>query len=160
MSRSDRQDNGRTLDDERALEVLRAAGWFPGRSIVPQVEKWSSSLDQPGGFEIFEAARGALAEFGGLCVRMSGPGQEVARASFNLDPMLAQGEEERFADHGAQFMTRLYPLGEASDGNSFLAIDSIGRIYLLLDSCVLLAASTLEGLKFLILGRRASSQSQ
>lgn len=77
-----------------------------------------------------EAAESFLREFGGLDVWLSGPGISCARASFELDPSLAQGEGDRFAEWSASIGRHLYPLGELDHGRFFLAIDEFREIYL------------------------------
>jgi hypothetical protein len=53
--------------------VLRRAGWYPGRSVC--TAEWENTLREHGGFEMHEAARRFLAEFGGLESTERGPGK-------------------------------------------------------------------------------------
>lgn len=144
---------------EGLRDVLERAGWYPGREERAQAESWAHRLERPGGFELFQAAREALSEFGGLEVAVSGPGIDFAKGSFRIDPTLALGEEERFAQHASALGSRLYPLGEAYDGNAFLAIDEQGRVYLLMDEIHWGANSMTEAMESLILGQRPPGKS-
>lgn len=77
------------------------------------------------------AAEEFLQEFGGLRVDISGPGITCAREPFELDPELAIGEEERFAEISESFNRTFFPVGELGQGEFFLAIDEEGVVYLL-----------------------------
>ena len=55
---------------------------------------WQHALSH--GFQLFGAAREALARFGGLRIDQYGPGAECAREAFEINPTLAVGEERRF----------------------------------------------------------------
>jgi hypothetical protein len=80
-----------------------------------------------------EAAEEFLSEFGGLVFDISGPGISCAREPFELDPLLAEGEEDRFADWSEVIGKSLYPIGEGDQGHYFLAIDESGEVYLVAD---------------------------
>lgn len=82
------------------------------------------------GLAMHDAAEAFLQEFGGLTVNVSGPGISCARAPFELDPELAWGEDDRFAEWGESIGHRLFPLGELDHGRFFLGIDEVGAIYL------------------------------
>lgn len=141
---------------ERAVEeVLTGAGWYPGRREVARAEAWSRALDKEGGFRMSEAARKALEEFGGLKISVDGEGVDVAKCSFWIDPTLAVGEEDRFGDLGHPLGIRLYPLGEAAEGNAFLGIDEFGQIYMVHDELYWIAPSMAEAAEALILGKRS-----
>jgi SUKH-3 immunity protein of toxin-antitoxin system len=142
-----------------ADQLLREAGWYPGREMKGEVAEWAHVLEQEGrGFPLFDAAERALLEFGGLQIKQSGPGIDVARAPFVLDPLLALGEDDRFFGYSRQIGVRLYPLGEAWGGHSFLAIAEDGRVFLLMDEIEELAKSMDEALERLIQGRRGPSR--
>lgn len=76
------------------------------------------------------AAARFVAEFGGLNVRISGRGVSRARVPFEVDPDLADGEEDRFAEWGAELGCSLFPLGVLDHGRFFLAISEIAEIFL------------------------------
>lgn len=106
--------------------VLRQAGWHPDRRV--DLTRWKASLTE---FPWHPAAERFLGEFGGLRVDVRGPGITVAREPFELDPELAAGEEERFADLSAAFGCAFFPVGELGQGEFFLGIDEEGAVYLL-----------------------------
>ncbi|MEV5721112.1 SUKH-3 domain-containing protein [Amycolatopsis mediterranei] len=80
----------------RVVEDLRVVGWTPGR--VVEVGGWQQRLEASGLVRMHPTAAGFLGEFGGLKVEMDGPGVSAARQPFELDPDLAEGEEDRFAE--------------------------------------------------------------
>ncbi len=103
---------------------------------------------------MFDAARHALTEFGGLKVDVDGPGVDFAKGSFQLDPSLAIGEEDRFDVFEKRLASRLYPLGEAYGGHTFLAIDDQGSVFLLMGDVRRIGRSIGEALEGLILGKK------
>ena len=138
-----------TPETERAL---REAGWSPGRQVPEdQVREWTEQLGD--GFALSEPAAAALGEFGGLEVDQAGPGEAWARERFELDPTLALGEDDRFQLYTDEYGMALFPLGEAYASYYFLAIDPIGRTYLVMDDIKLIAESFDEALESLVHGR-------
>jgi hypothetical protein len=125
--------------------VLTTSGWFPGRRV--DTATWRAGID----LEMHPAAESFLSEFGGLQVDIYGPGKSVAREPFELDPLLCQGEEDRFVEWGANLGCSLYPLGELDQGRFFLGIDELGVIYLVVDWLASFGSAD-EGLTALILG--------
>ncbi|MEU9081430.1 SUKH-3 domain-containing protein [Streptomyces sp. NPDC048357] len=107
--------------------VLRGAGWRPGRSI--DTTAWRESL-QADGFRIHPAAEDFLGEFGGLTVGGGGSGITSARHAFELDPLLALGEDDRFGALGEEIGRHLFPVGECDHGRFFLGLDEHGDLYL------------------------------
>ncbi|WP_208643451.1 SUKH-3 domain-containing protein, partial [Streptomyces diastatochromogenes] len=72
--------------------TLRTAGWQPGRWDIKQAEIWADTLREhtsPAGHRhtVFPAAVEAWAEFGGLHIKPTGPGRQVAPATLHLDPL-------------------------------------------------------------------------
>jgi hypothetical protein len=149
MNGEDRTSFSKTVD-----EVLRKAGWFPGRSVDTTVDGWIEKLDGPGGFQIFPAARHALRTFGDLEVRQDGPGIDHARQSFEIDPTSALGDGDLFDMWAQRLGARLYPLGEAGPVADYLAIDENGRVFLLTDALLLVGMNIKEALERLILGKK------
>ncbi|MFD6432885.1 SUKH-3 domain-containing protein [Streptomyces venezuelae] len=137
---------------EECGRLLRAAGWYPGRS-VPTAE-WERVLHEHGGFEMHEAARRFLAEFGGLASEERGPGRTMARMGFRLDPLAAEWDDEIFDALSEEAGAYLYPVGEADRRNSYLGIAPDGRVYVGMDSVTLLAETADEALEKLIEGVR------
>jgi len=135
-------------------QLLWNAGWRPDRQDCKAVAEWREKIDGPGGFEMSEAARQALAEFGGIKIEVRGRGIDFAKTSVHIDPTLAIGEESRFEVFGKQLGSRLYPLGEAGDGHAFLAIDGRGMVYLVMDDAIKrVGRSMAEAIESLVLGR-------
>ncbi|MGW2564173.1 SUKH-3 domain-containing protein [Streptomyces sp. NPDC001514] len=110
--------------------VLRGSGWHPGRSVDTAV--WRERLEAEG-FRVHSAAEEFLREFGGLTVDSGGPGITRAREAFELDPLLALGEDDRFGEWGEEIGRRLFPLGELDHGHAFLGLDEQGELYVVAD---------------------------
>jgi hypothetical protein len=108
--------------------TLKDAGWFAGRNVNDQVREWNSEL-RSDGFEVFPEAERVLSEFGGVSVNQEAPGVNCAREPFSVVPTLAAGEGDRFREFADYLKTKLYPLGEASGGNYFLAIGENGQVF-------------------------------
>lgn len=69
--------------------VLRAAGWSPGRAVP--TDTWESLLLETGGFELHDAARRFLAEFGALRVPHREPWDEMPWRSSPWTPCWPSG---------------------------------------------------------------------
>ncbi|NBH11812.1 SUKH-3 domain-containing protein [Amycolatopsis sp. SID8362] len=107
---------------------LRAAGWEPGRRV--DTTAWRNQLEATGEVHMHAAAEGFLGEFGGLKVKISGPGVSSAREPFEFNPGDLHGEEGRFAGWGARLGKSLFPIGELDGGRFFLGISELGEILL------------------------------
>lgn len=125
-----------------------AAGWRPGRMI--DIEPWRHRLESSG-FQMHAAADLFLTEFGGLVVKIDGPGISCARVPFELDPTLADGEDDRFSEWGQEINDSIFPIGELDGGRYFLGISSSGEMYIVADWLASLGAGV-EALERLILG--------
>ena len=108
------------------VEELKKCGWYPGRNV-------SQSINLPPEFELFPDAQRILGEFCYLKCGEKGPGEECAKSTIELDPMLAYGEYDRFEKFEKILNRKLYPLGEAENRYYFLAVDDTGRIFLVMD---------------------------
>lgn len=89
--------------------ALRSAGWQPGRWDIKQAEYWADALrghESSAGHRhaVFPAAVEAWAEFGGLHVKPSGPGRQLAPTALHFDPL-----------HGLHMARTLGDLGRALD---------------------------------------------
>ncbi|SHN03081.1 SUKH-3 domain-containing protein [Cryptosporangium aurantiacum] len=141
-------------------KVLRAAGWAPGRKDDQRARHWGLTLSawaSPAGHQhtFSRAATAALSEFGGLVVDQSGPGVDVARTPFVLDPERALPTWLTLRGLGAVLGVGLFPLGIEDDGASALAIDTTGRVFALDHTAEWLLGVTIdEALTTLVLGRR------
>lgn len=115
-------------------EVLSEAGWSPGRRPDDQTaEAVRQVCDQVGRHgartEVFDAAVEALTEFCGLYVIQDGPGRDLRRRPFALDPTRVTATTETLADLGRVLGTGLFPLGMEGNHDSVLAIDRSGRVF-------------------------------
>jgi len=91
--------------------------------------------------------------FGGLKVEQSGPGVRFAREPFEVDPLQAAGEIDRFEKFAEQIGEKLFPLGIAVSQELFMAISESGRVFLLMMEIHCLGNSIEEGLTVLVEGR-------
>lgn len=124
-------------------EVLRRAGWQPGRTVP--TETWEAILRERGPHEAHDAARGFLAEFGGLTT-YGWPADSVTTCSaICFDPLQAAWQDERFARAGLRTGVRLCPVGTADEGASLLGLGEDGALYLIRDG-----AERLDGLDGLV----------
>jgi hypothetical protein len=131
-----------------AVRILRGVGWRPGRKV--DVTSWEAAFANSE-CRMHQAAGAFLAEFGGLTIPYGGPGLTRAREKLEFDPLLALGEEDRFADWSGLIDRTLFPVGELDHGRYFLGIDEAGEIYLVADWLARFG-SIPQGLDRLILG--------
>lgn len=110
--------------------VLRAAGWHPGRS--HDTTPWREQLEADG-FRMHPAAEEFLREFGGLTFGPGDLGITRAREAFELDPLLALGEDDRFGEWGEEIGRHLFPLGDLGHGHVFLGLDEQGELYVVMN---------------------------
>ncbi|MFE1507968.1 SUKH-3 domain-containing protein [Streptomyces sp. NPDC058726] len=125
--------------------VLRAGGWFPGRSV--DTDTWESVLLQTGEFELHDAARRFLAEFGAVGVPHRDPSDSMPWMEFSLDPLPAIWDAEIIDDLAEQAGVDLYPLGMRDRGNQYLAMAEDGAVYAGMDDVRLLAPTPDEALR-------------
>jgi hypothetical protein len=117
-------------------DLLRDAGWSAGRRTDAQVATGVAFVRGEVGrngarIEDFPAATEALREFGGLYVVQDGPGHDLRRRPFAIDPTQVAATTETLVDLGKLLHTRLFPLGIEGDHDSVLAIDEAGRVFAL-----------------------------
>ncbi|MEC3952999.1 SUKH-3 domain-containing protein [Nocardia sp. CDC153] len=129
--------------------VLRASGWWPGRQV--DTNAWRERLERSG-FKWSAAADRFLEEFGGLKVDISGPGITSAREPFELDPTLADGEDDRFAEWSEVIREPIAPVGELDSGRYLLGVSMSGDLYLVADWLASFGR-TPQALESLILGK-------
>jgi hypothetical protein len=135
-------------DDVQA--VLTKAGWFPGRSVAADVDRWAAEFTARTSangrrHEFFAAARAALDEFGGLTVQQEGHGEAIGRFPFAFYPAHAWfPDPDSYAEFAEQIGRRVFPLGVHDDGPSELAIDEDGRVFLFHWSDDLLEGDTID----------------
>ncbi|MEU5098051.1 SUKH-3 domain-containing protein [Streptomyces sp. NPDC020996] len=141
-------DAGRRWPEETD-RVLRAGGWYPGRSIP--TETWESLLLQTGEFEMHDAARRFLAEFGAVSMPYRDVSAPMRWAEFQLDPLLALFDAEIIDDLAEQAGDdSLYPLGMRDRGNQYLAMAADGTVYAGMDSVWVLAPTPDEAVRKLV----------
>jgi len=121
---------------EMVAEVLREAGWSPGRRTDDQTAAAIAAVhDQVGSngarLEAFDAAVEVLTEFCGLLVLQDGPGTDLRRRPFAIDPTEVAACAETLADLGRSLDARLFPIGLEGDHDSILAVDDSGRVFAL-----------------------------
>lgn len=130
--------------------ILAEAGWDPNRDRSDEITRWLSQLGDC--FPVVQGARDVLTRLGGLNVQLTGPGEEWSRQSFRIDPTLALGEDDRFADFSQMLGVRLFPLGEVGH-EAFLALGEDRKIYALMLDLWLVGDSVDEALDALVRGR-------
>jgi hypothetical protein len=116
------------------LQVLQDAGWSEGRRTDTEAAMAVDIVREQIGrhgerTESFPAAAAALSEFGGVYVIQDGPGHDLARRPFAIDPTEVAATTETLADIGRLLQTRLFPIGMEGDHDSILAIDEGGKVY-------------------------------
>lgn len=117
-------------------EVLTAAGWSPGRRADKQTADAIGQLGRVTGRDgarhrSFPAAVEVLSEFGGLYVTQDGPGEDIRRRPFAVDPTRAAASTETLADLGRVLGVGLFPIGFEGDDDALLAVDEGGRVFAL-----------------------------
>ncbi|MFD6292378.1 SUKH-3 domain-containing protein [Streptomyces sp. NPDC060205] len=129
-------------------DVLRRAGWRPGRSVPTST--WEAVLSERGAFVAHDAARRLLAEFGGL-VTYGWPADSITTSSaVRFDPLAAAWQDERFARASREAGAPLYPVGTADEGAGFLGITEEGALHLLRDRAEPLATTIDQALDRLV----------
>ncbi|MFG2062000.1 SUKH-3 domain-containing protein [Micromonospora sp. NPDC048871] len=141
-------------------ELLATAGWSPQVRDENRAREWAVRLAAdatPDGRQhvMTTAAVQAYAEFGGLRLRPSGDGEQVAPSEIHLDPFRVRHSVATLAELATVIGVPLSPLGEEGDGTGILAIDEQGRVFVLDHTGDwYLGASLDEALGTLLLGRR------
>jgi hypothetical protein len=143
-----------TRFSDAAETTLRAAGWSPGRSATAVLA--SSVRTLAPAFSVFDVARSAILEFGGLTLNLKGAGVDMALARVDFDPAAALGEEERFRAAESVVSSRLYPWGEYDNGHFFVAISESGAVYLVGVVLIKMASSIDLAIEAFVAGRRES----
>lgn len=139
---------------ELTCRVMRWTAWHPGRSVP--VDQWESALRQHG-FDIPEAARRFLSEFGGLRADTWTPGPVMPQSPFRFDPRAAETQRERFARFSAEVGADLCPIGVADSGESFLGMTAEGAVFIGRDHAELLAGSGYEAVEKLVMERHTDA---
>ncbi|MBD0669460.1 SUKH-3 domain-containing protein [Streptomyces sp. CBMA156] len=135
-------------------EVLAAAGWYEGVRVPErEVRDWLNGWTGPGGNVPLPAAE-ALREFGGMVVHQYGPGVDMSRMPFRIDPGAGRYAGRSLDAYQARFGPTLLPVGEYDLGRGRLAMDPEGAVYLFWGDLWKVADSFDGALIALIEGRR------
>jgi hypothetical protein len=136
-------------------DILKRNGWFPSRKVSKLVNDWKCEMiNDSKTFVLFTEAERALVEFGGIKINERGSGVNQAREPFEINPLLAIGEADRFSDFEEDIGQKLYPLGECWGSNFFLAIGEDGKVFALMMDIFLVGNTFEEALENLIQGIR------
>ncbi|MET9825869.1 MULTISPECIES: SUKH-3 domain-containing protein [unclassified Streptomyces] len=134
--------------------VLSAAGWFEGVRVDDgDMLHWFRAL-KTAGADMSPPAVAALREFGGLTVHQYGPGVDMSRMPFRIDPMAGVHASATLAAYGAALGSALTPLGEYDLGRGRLAMDEEGAVHLWWGDLWRVAHSMDTALSALVRGRR------
>ncbi|MEU7240037.1 SUKH-3 domain-containing protein [Streptomyces sparsogenes] len=121
--------------EPEAVRRLKNSGWEPGRNVQHLVDAWVEQLksmpDGPQFSEPPEAVIEMLREFGGLHVRVAGPGRTMMRYPFTLDPRKGLLSPAAYAQLSQQAGSATYPLGVLYGEESAIAGDAQGRVLLI-----------------------------
>ena len=139
--------------DEPTLGFLMNGGWAPGRTVPDLVSEWEKSFFPAQGFMLTSPAREALLTLGGLAFHQAGVGERVARRSFRFDPTVAVGELDRFREFEVALGVTLSPVGNAEDGDMYLAVAEDGRVVCLMDDAWVIGDCIEGALSSLVSGR-------
>ncbi|PKV86158.1 SUKH-3 domain-containing protein [Streptomyces sp. TLI_146] len=133
---------------EAAREVLRAAGWVPGRTSGATAEaRLVADYGPP-----HRAARDFLAEFGGLRLMFANPRMSEADTDVEVVPPQTTGWVDVWSGAAGE---PLYPVGQFAGGNCVLLSGESGALYGAFDAELgRLGANALEGLGRLVLDPR------
>jgi hypothetical protein len=115
-------------------QVLREAGWYPGRTVDEQrLEQWYviNMTYGPGHLRIFPQALRILREFGDLVVKQEMTGVTCVRQAFRLDPLELPGNlEDQWIIYEWLLEETLFPLGRLGPSDeAALAVATSGRIF-------------------------------
>jgi SUKH-3 immunity protein len=116
--------------------VLTEAGWTHGRQLDQQAMDAIAYVEQYEGRSgarsvSFPAAEDALREFVGLLVVQDGPGVDVRRKPFLIDPTQVAATASTLADFAAVLGHALFPIGMEGDHDSILAIAEDRHVFAL-----------------------------
>ncbi|MGC0419336.1 SUKH-3 domain-containing protein [Embleya sp. AB8] len=117
-------------------EVLRGAGWFPGRDVSANFEDWIAETnhrlaEMEGDRCVFPALRTALAEFGGITVRQEGPGVSLGRFDFSIGDNVSAGVMPKsLLEQEEIYRQFALPFGRTADMGARLFMGRDGRVYL------------------------------
>lgn len=124
---------------------LWVAGWRPGRDVAASVDEWLARTGIEREFAVFDGARRALDEFGGLDIPQRGTGGEPGLGfTSRLYPGMERPTTPEIHEFVAMIGRPVFPVGGNDDGPSHLVIDVDGRVYLLNPFDDLVVADTFD----------------
>ena len=136
-----------------ALTVLRANGWFPGRSVA--ITRAVAALRREG-FQPNERAEALLRALNGLHLWFPDPRSANSKQDLHIDAEQAAESvyAERVEEYARQLGEPLCVVGEAYQRHMTVAISPSGKVVLGYDELLLLAGDSPEGaLENIVLGR-------
>lgn len=111
---------------------LLAAGWWPGRDVAAAVDQWLDRTGIDRELPMFDAARRALDEFGGLDIPQRGPsGKPGVGFTSRLYPRKLGPTTPEIHEFVEIIGRPVFPIGGNDNGPGHLVIDVDGRVYLL-----------------------------
>ncbi|MBW5483898.1 SUKH-3 domain-containing protein [Streptomyces bambusae] len=131
----------------KPTDVLRQAGWRPGRNAGDAAMLAILKTAAVGHWALFPAAEAAIREFHGLRIAPApGGGRVVAATGCVVDPQEARYAGPPLSRLGDTLGTRLFPFGR-TDNEAPLALDEDGRLFTLgVGGAWLLGETAREGL--------------
>ncbi|WP_405364557.1 SUKH-3 domain-containing protein [Kitasatospora sp. NBC_00039] len=136
------------------VQALTAAGWYEGiRFLEHELQDWLREWGNPASY-FPPPVMAALREFGGMTVHQYGPGVDMARMPFRIDPHVLCYADRILHAYRARFGPTLLPVGEYDLGRGRLAMDTEGAGYLFWGDLWKVADSFDGALIALIEGRR------
>ncbi|MDT0270503.1 SUKH-3 domain-containing protein [Streptomyces sp. DSM 44915] len=136
--------------------TLRVLGWYPGRAV--DTDAWEELLCGRGTFpRPHPAARRFIAEFGGLASAGDRAEVPLTRFDFQLDPALAEWDEEIFEVLSEWADAELFPIGMIARRNVYLGMAQDGAVWAGMDAVDKFADSPDLTIEKLIAPYRADS---
>ncbi|MFF4922550.1 SUKH-3 domain-containing protein [Kitasatospora sp. NPDC001261] len=136
------------------LRALTAAGRYEGvrlpeRELRARLRSWGD----PAAY-VPAPVMAVLREFGGMTVHQYGPGADMSRMPFRIDPGAGLHADRSLRAHGARYGPDLVPVGEYDLGRGRLAMDAEGAVHLFWGDLWKVADSFDGALVALVEGRR------
>lgn len=130
---------------QEVVELLRIAGWFPGRRV--DVSEMRSVLQREG-FNVSPAAEAVLSEFGGLTVKhphSRGPNSDLRDYfHFQVSEVMSGSPTGWVFDYSEMVGESLCPIGQAFRGYMIMCVGSSGHVYGGYDNTLVLIGNTAE----------------
>ncbi|WP_374966097.1 SUKH-3 domain-containing protein [Lysinibacillus sp. RS5] len=110
---------------EKTKSIIEAAGWYSGRSV--DIDSTVEYLEKKG-YEVFDCAKDALKEFGGLTYVYL---EDDSEGSFIIAPHEALGDAARLHLKRYEVILgkKLVVIGTAYGDNAIMFMDEVGKVY-------------------------------